>query len=89
MRWKIILRFEMHGSKTHRGSKPTIRSQEIVPRLKKLGLKQTAAEAWCSDEVNLEIAAKNLPEILEIFANPISKNASGELSHLFLYIERV
>jgi hypothetical protein len=89
MKWKIILRFEMHGAKTHRGAKPTLRNREIIPRIKELGLKQTAAEAWCSDGVDLEVAAKKLPEILRIFADPRSiKNTSGELGYLFLYIER-
>ena len=87
--WKIILRFEMHGAKTRRGSPSSI-NKSIVPLLKELGLKQTETLAWCSDEVNLEVAAKKLPDIFKIFANPRRiENTSGELGHLFLYIERL
>ena len=90
MKWKVILRYEMLGANTRKGSKPNLRNQEIIPRLKKLGLKQTEAGAWCSDEVNLDVAAEHLPEILRIFANPRSiKNTTGELGHLVLYIERL
>jgi hypothetical protein len=89
-KWKVILRFEIHGAETRRGLLPTLRSKSIIPLLTQLGLTQTKAEAWCSDEVNLEVAEKTLPKILQIFANPRSiKNTSGELGHLFLYIERV
>jgi hypothetical protein len=89
MKWKIILRFEMHGSKTRRGSKPPLRTKAIIPLLKELGLKQTKAESWCSDEVNLGIASKTLPEILRIFAEPRTvKDTTGELGHLLLFIER-
>jgi hypothetical protein len=90
MKWKIILRFEMAGASTRRGTKPTLRDKVIRPLLKELGLKQTKAESWYSEEVNLEVAAKKLPEILRCFADPrSSKNTSGELGHLFLYIERL
>ena len=64
-------------------------TKAIVPLLKELGLKQTKAETWCGDEVNLEVAAKKLPEILRIFAEPRNvENTTGELGYLFLYIER-
>lgn len=80
----------MHGAKTRKGSRQSLRNKSIIPLLKELRLKQTTAEAWCSDEVNLEVAAKKLPEILRIFAEPRSiKNTCGELGHLFLYIERL
>ena len=90
MKWKIILRYEMHGAKTRRGTKnPSIR-KEINRLLEELGLKQTEAEAWCSDVVKMEDAAKTLPKILKAFADPRSiENTSGKLGHLFLYIERV
>lgn len=89
-KWKVILRFEMHGAKTRRKSLPTLRTKSIIPLLTELGLRQTKAEAWCSDEVNLEVAENTLPKILQMFANPRSiKNTSGELGHLILYIERV
>jgi hypothetical protein len=88
-KWKIVLRLEMHGAKTRRGRRPPLRNK-ITPLLKQLGLKQTKAEAWCSDEVDLEIAAKKLPEILRILADPMEhQNTIGELGHLFLYIERL
>ena len=68
MRWKIILRIEMHGAETRRGSSArsskSLRDKAIRPLLERLGLKQTAAESWCSDEVSLEAAAKTLPELM-------------------------
>lgn len=94
MRWKIILRIEMHGAETRRGSSArsskSLRDKAIRPLLERLGLKQTAAESWCSDEVSLEAAAKTLPELMRILAEPRTiQNTSGELGHLFLYIERI
>jgi len=79
----------MHKARTRKGSPPSL-NKSIIPLLKQLGLKRTTAESWFSDEVHLEVAETNLPEILRIFANPRSiKNTSGELGHLFLYIERL
>jgi len=80
----------MTGASTRRGRKPTLRDKVIRPLLKEMGLRQTKAETWCSDEMSLEVAARKLPEILRIFAEPRTvPNTSGELGHLFLYIERL
>jgi hypothetical protein len=98
---KIILKYGLDGT-TNRKSRsikflPTI-GIEITRLLNELGLKQTVAGkfkqkkegTWCSDEVNLEVAEKKLPEILRIFAKPRSvADTKGELDHLFLYIERL
>jgi hypothetical protein len=66
-----------------------LRNKKIIPLIQELGLKQMESESWCSEEVDLAVAEKILPEILQIFANPRSiPNTSGELGHLFLYIEQ-
>ena len=95
MKWKIILKFELHNARYHRNLRPERKrikplNEVIRPLLKELGLKQTKAESWCSDEVSLEAAAETLPKILGYFADPRSaENTSGELGYLLLYIERL
>lgn len=89
MKWKIILRFEMSGARNRKGARYALGTKEIVPRLKELNLKQTRAGTWCGDAVSSEVAKQKLPEIFRIFAEPRSvENTTGELGHLFLYIER-
>ena len=74
----------------NRGGKQALGTKAIVPLLDKMGLKKTKAGTWCRDDVNLEVAAGELREILRIFAEPREVgNTTGKLAHLFLYIEQV
>lgn len=87
MAWRVIVRVSFFSDTGSR-----LRNDHMEPLMAAMGLRNTATGTWESPSIAEHVAAQQMTQLLQLFANPPGARGvdpRAALKHLWVYVDRV